>query len=45
MIVDQVKIRIRTHDPSTVDEQEFDNIYDALNYLSLKGRDYMRRKI
>lgn len=34
MNVDQVKIKIRTHSPSDVDQAEFSNIDDAINYLS-----------
>lgn len=32
-IIDNVKIRVRTHNPSEVDEQEFNNIEEAVYFL------------
>ena len=32
-IIDNVKVRVRTHNPNNVEEKEFDNVKDALNFL------------
>jgi hypothetical protein len=39
-IIDNVKIRIYTHDPPSIHEYEFDNIDDALNFLSMVRKEY-----